>query len=379
MFRISDLVTGRLKLSLKGEGTETFFNNAAKNGIVLRNLVYKEEEAFCYISPADFKRLIPCRRGTSVKAEIIEKFGLVFIFNRYKKHPGFFAGLITALIILKILSLFVWSVEVTGNKTVPKEEIIKVCNDLGVTEGKLIGKIDEDIIPQKILLKCRNLTWCSLNKEGCVITINVSEGKLKPKEEIPPVDLISSADGKIKKIDVVSGETLVNIGDKVSKGDILVSGSFQNAAGIFSVVSKGKIIAKTTRTFTETAEFYEDKWVTDKIKHRTVFSVFSVRIPLYLGSIHGKYTCKTEKYPIVISGKEIPVSRLQKTFYIKKKVTVRHKREELVKILNGRISEKIKKLGIKDYKITSNRISENKKSVTVIKTVTATENIAKKQ
>ncbi len=378
MFSISDNFWGNVEIRLKGENIEKFFNQAAKKRVIIKNLRYKNKFIYGFVTPKGFKKLPSCRRGTEVGIKIVKKSGLCFSLNRMKRHKGFVVGIAIFFLILKVMSLFVWNIQVSCKDKTDTNKVLSICKEQGISIGAYTKGIEKEKTVQKLLLLCNDLTWCSINNEGCYITVNVVKSA-NPKEENAPSNIVASADGIIKKIDVSSGETIVAVGDAVKKGDVLVSGVFQNNTGIHKVRSKGIITAQTTRVFTQKEYLRRKKSVTKEIKTRSVITFFFLKIPLYLGSIKENYTYKTSIKSLSFLGKPLPISKNTTTFYIKKTVNINSTPKAVEKLLIDRIEKEIIATGIKNYKEVDLKTAETNNALTVSKTVSAYENIVSEE
>ncbi len=377
MVNIISSIFGEIEICISGENAEQFLNDTHKEKIPIKNLRCKNRSVIGQMRPADFKKLYHIRRKTGVKIKIISKRGLVFKLNKHSSRTGFIVGAVLFFVLLKTASLFVCGVEIHSNKPVNEAKIRSRLDGLGVKVGAFVKNIDSDITAQKLLLLSPELDWASVNKQGCVITVNLSRAENTQKAKIKsPSDLVAKTDGVITKIDVTSGETVVNIGDKVKKGDILVSGISSVGEETVFLNSSGKIYAKTEKTIIESGNLTQVQYKTEKIKKRSVLEVYGIKIPLYLGSIKKPYKTKTHKKTYSFLGKDLPVGKTQKVFYIKKKIKTMVSEDVLKQRLKDSAEKKIKDAKFTEYQITDESITQNKNTLTLKIKVSATENIA---
>ncbi len=379
MFNLINMIFGEVFIEIDGTEIEKLLNVSAKKRIHIRNLRYKCGIVSGSVTPKDFKRIRIAKRGIKARVRITKKKGLAFVYDKHSNRTGFLIGAVLFLVILKFMSLFIWNVSVVGNKNSDTREIVSEVRELGLKEGVKIKNVDTAIISQKLLLKNDKLSWASVNIEGCFATVNVSESKGERAEEKPPSNLIATADGTIEKIDVTSGRTVVSVGDTVAKGDVIVSGVYEMPDKTVFENSKGKIIAKTVRTFSSSENFMQNVTVSCLKKQKSVLGLFFLKIPLYLGTIKESYTSSITQKNLTVLDKKLPIWEVTKTFNIKKEKTVTYSKERLLEKINENIDNMIKKEKIGNYGIIDTEIQENEKSITVKRTVTATENIAKEE
>lgn len=334
---------GYLIITVKGEFSEKILNLCAANRIFLWNSKIIKNGIETCIFIRDFLRLREIISGSKLKIHIIKKIGLPIKLARNKKRTGFFIGMICMLVILELMSGYIWVIDIDGNKSVKSEEIIKACQDIGIKEGIRAEKINPKIQREQLLLRLDSLAWASLNVEGSRLTINVSEIKEQGKLKDLPTNLKSKADGIIKRINVTSGNCLVKIGDTVKSGDMLVSGVIEASDGTRFVKSTGSIIAETTKIVKATGDYKEIKILeTGAMKTKSVLELFTLKIPLFLGSETQKYKAYKDIKQPKLFGKSLPVKLYQKEFIFIDEQAVELSREELIEKLREEINSKLK-------------------------------------
>lgn len=370
---------GYLRIKISGEFAERLLNNCAAANITLWNIRYKKGCIFACISALNFKRLRQARKGMKIHISICEKHGLPFLKNKYKKRMGLFVGLIAFFLILYYLSGFIWVINVEGNNNVSDKKIISACAELGIKEGVRTGKINSKLQKDELLLKMNSLAWASLNIEGCVLTVNVSEVR-ENDDEMPdsPTNIKASADGIIKKIDVTSGNCVVKVGDAVKKGDLLVSGIIEHNNCTEFVHSLGTVNASTTREFKKSGLFMQKKRNDNgTVNVKKVLNFYGIKIPLFISAATGDYDTKTTVKQTEILGKKLPISITKKIYRFKDKTDIEYTKEELSEILYMKIEKEIEKEGIKEYSIENKEIREIDGGIECKVLINSDENIAK--
>ena len=378
MYNFFIFLFGYVKIEISGKDIEKLLNITAKRKIRISNLHYANLKVTGNIAPSDFPKLKGLRKDLEVRIKILKKSGIIFKIKPHLGRVGFIAGFFMFLIILKSLSLFVWGIDIKGNKTVDKNEILSVANSLGIKNGCLQSSLDSKTLADKILLKIPKLTWSSVNIEGCYVTINVSEAEnTEEYRQKPPSNLIASSDGVIKKIKTVSGETVVSIGDSVAKGDVLVSGIIEMKGSRAFVNSSGQIYAETIKTYKRSENFKVEVYKPKTRKTRKGITFLWFKIPLYLGTVKEPYRVKYKENRIKFLGKDMPVTVNTADFTILEKKKVTYKKDVLKKILLKQIEADIEKNVKGKYKTVSTVVCETNTALTVTKVIKTTENIAR--
>ena len=273
------------------------------------------------------------------------------------------------------MSLFIWSVEVVGNTTVSTKSVLKACEQIGICEGAKASDFNYKIAGQQLLLLSPQLSWCSMNLEGCRLTVNVTETINNGFSGDTPSNLKAKADGIITKIDLQSGDCLVKVSDTVAKGDLLVSGILEQN-GEF-VHAAGSIRAKTLREITVSHGLSDIREIeTGQIKTKRVLSAFGLKIPLYLGKTGGTYRSRNREKPAVLFGKELPLRIHEKSFIFIKKRRIKLTESQVKKRLEEMLFEKIKEEGMENATVKSRDYTQNGEELVLRATVSAEEEIA---
>jgi len=323
---------------------------------------------FKYIRKVSFKK--------GIRVHIIERKGIPFITERYKKRWGIPIGILIFFVTIQILSGYIWIIEVEGNHKVKNDEILSICEEIGITVGIKQDGIYQKLKREELLQKTDELAWASLNIEGCRLTVNVTEVK-EPVGNKKYSNLKASHDGIIERIDIVSGNSVVKVRDVVKKGDLLVSGIVETADITRFVNSKGTIIAKTQREIVLEEKFTQTvKVTTGKVKNKSVLNFFGVKIPLFLGSEDGLYNESLKEETLKLFGQALPIKIHKKRFEFYKEKEIKFSYDDLCRRLENKLEGELNKIKSKEIKVISKEFSRTSDKVTLFVTVEAKENIA---
>ncbi len=364
---------GVLKVEFHGIYPEKVLNLCARNGINVWSARYKKQKIHCKMIARDFLRLRRILRKSGIRVHILEKRGFPFFIKKYNKRLGIFVGLIMFFSFLQIMSGYIWIIDVVGNETVKENEIIYACGEIGIKQGIRKSKISPKADAQELLLKNDKLAWASLNIEGCRLTVNVTEITEKTADTAVATNLIATADGVIKHIDVKSGNCIVKVGDVVKKGDVLVSGIIENLSETKFVRSQGEIIAQTETEITLKENFVKKEALPNgKVKNKRIFEFFTLKIPLYLGTEKGLFETKDSVWQLKLFGQSLPVKIYTKKFIFETEHTVR--------ISPKKAEERLKKR-LKEYtgSVKTQQITRTKEYAQLYAMIVDSKNIAKSE
>ena len=80
-----------------------------------------------FVSVKDYRKLRPFARKTGTKIILLEKYGVPFFLHRFRKRKIFFGGMAACIVLVYVMSLFVWNIHIEGN----------VMQNSGKTEKRL--------------------------------------------------------------------------------------------------------------------------------------------------------------------------------------------------------------------------------------------------
>ncbi len=372
IIRFYRLLLGYLQLRFYGDSKEKLLSACAQNGIAIWGTKLNENHIEVYITISDFKLLrTVAPKGSRV--HILKKSGLPFITSIYRKRWGIAAGAVLFFAILQLLSGYIWIIDVNGNHKVKEGEILTACRNIGITEGIRADSIYPKAEREKLLLQLDGAAWAAINIEGSRLTVNLTESKENSAQKSYS-NLKSTADGIITKIDVVSGTSVVSVGQAVKKGDLLVSGIIETADGTRFAPSKGTIFASVEEKVTLTEDYVQRvTYPKGKQKCKMVLQLFGLKIPLYLGSEAGEFEADSKEKTVELFGNRLPIKIYEKTFSFTKSKDVKYSYEALVKKLDNRLAEELK--AKEDFKVTDKKYTKTKIGVRLTVAVKGETNI----
>lgn len=260
--RLVNLVRGSVCLEVEGAFPERFLNLCAQRGILFWNVEWLE---------ATRLRLTVTRRGCRQAMALGDRVlctvtqegrrGVPYFLARFRRRYAFLVGLTLSVLAVSILSSFILTIEVTGNVTVSSAEILTELRRQGLGIGAFGPTLDERTIGNKALLQLPELSWMSINLYGTRAEVLVREAVQAPQvvDETQTGSIVATASGIITKLDALSGEALVKVGDTVVEGDVLISGTVRLESppysenpyiGSYQVRASGTVYARTWRTLT---------------------------------------------------------------------------------------------------------------------------------
>lgn len=309
-------VAGFVEFSVKGEFPERFLNQLAAHRIPFWDIDRQGRRLKLCVLLRDYKKLHKIKGKNRIITRVLERKGLPFILKRYRLRWGAVIGFALYLGLLFYMSSFIWNINVVGNETVSKAQVLEVCKKLGLYEGVKTSKLDPENLRTRLALEIEGIAWASVNIEGATATVNISESIVTEENDRSACNLLAARDGIIERLEVTEGTIKVKVGQTVKAGDLLVSGITEYKDGSSSFGrSSGKVYATTDRTLSYLATFVQSETVyIGEPKTRTVLSFFGVNVPLYFGTLKGEFQKEViEKRPDY-RGAYLPIKLTTATF-----------------------------------------------------------------
>jgi len=250
-------LVGYVKIRVDGLSLEKFINLTVGKGIRLWGI---NRESYTSLTAnmgmRDFHQLHSISHKIRCRIRIEEKRGLPFVMHRYRHRKMLVVGMIAFLVILYGFSCFIWSVDVQGVKKMDPQKIWTELDSLGVRPGVYKKNIDTMSVENSLIVTIPELSWASLEIKGSRAILRVREATQPPDfvDKETPSDIIASRDGIIQSMIVLDGQAVVEDGQTVRKGQLLVTGIIDHpdSTGIRYVHSMGQIKARTW--YEDTAE-----------------------------------------------------------------------------------------------------------------------------
>lgn len=219
----------------------------------LRNINKKDSNTmtFCVMS-RDCDRVKSITEQMGVKATVLYAKGLPVLAKRYAKRAGLIIGAVLGAAAVFISSRMIWEIRVEGNENVTDEEVIRIMKGLGISEGSIKNTENLEYIYNSFLLKEKRISWIAVNFDGTIAHIEVKEAETVPEklDRDKAVNIVAKCDGVIRKITVLDGQKEAEVGETVSKGDLLIS-SFTNTRknSVLMHAARGSVWATTERCY----------------------------------------------------------------------------------------------------------------------------------
>lgn len=322
-------------VDFRAEGVfcEKLLTEAMKNGL---GISFPRKSGYTMrgtVQAAEYRSLCKIARRLGLKMRIEKKHGIYFTLKRHRDKIGFAAGAIFAAAVVLFLNLFVWEINISGNKAVLSEEIMATLANSGLKTGTLRTAHDARKIEWNIMNDNKEIAWATVNIQGCCVNVVVSETRREAEmkyDDDKPVNIIAAKYGVIRKMDVFDGQGVVKVGDAVMKGDLLVSATFEDRHGKLTLKhSRARVMAETDYEITVEFPLEQVIETTGGVK-KSVKGIEIMGLSIPLGSSRGceELPAEKEEKELYFLWIRLPIKEISTKYYAVKRNTITYTAEQ---------------------------------------------------
>lgn len=218
----------QVKIKIEGFRIDKLLDSAMKAGIYLRDVRHISPlAATCRIGAGDLESFKKLAKSLYRITELEHK-GPQYKLKRFYAEPLRILGIFVVCALVISQSFFVKTIEISGYRAIPEMVLREVLAEAGVEEGSFRPHIDWDAAEELLFDSLPQITWVQLVYDGRKVLLNISEsgdsGEEIPEEKKGYCNIVAAESGYIEKINAYRGLALVEEGDFVNKGDVLISG-----------------------------------------------------------------------------------------------------------------------------------------------------------
>lgn len=321
---LHNLIFGTSRISFSTDDVPTVSRLLGEYRITTEPIKLGRDETASVVVPdtavTEFKRLCD-RRGIDISQEQMP--GLPRLIARYRHRPGIPIGMALFLIITYFSGKIIWDFDVVGNVSVPDKAVIESLEQLGCSAGAYIPAIDFDRLQNDVLIDNNTLAWLSVNMDGNLARVEVKERRVVPSEYVPSnglcANVVAAEDGVIERCLVKNGKAVVENGDVVRRGELLISGVIDvKEREVRYDRAEGEVLARVVRTIEAKVPYNSVKKCetgrkTDDLSVKIFGKTINIRSRGSIAyNIYGKIT--DEKRAILPGGVKLPILVTRTTY-----------------------------------------------------------------
>ncbi len=289
LVNIFNILRGYVIILVEGYFLERFINICARRQIYLWDIHMMNAGTMkLKVSIPGFKALRPIAKKTRCRVTMLHKKGMPFLVFRHRRRKTFAIGVLLFFSLIWFMTSFVWIIDVKGNEFIKSDEIMMYLQREGLEEGSFKLGLDLSEIENKIMLQTDKLSWIGIEIVGTKALVEIKERRIPPKilEKHIPCDIVAEKDGVIHNLVVKSGFPVVNEGDTVEAGQLLVSGVIDSKIeGIRYIHSTASVKARTWYEKTKEVSLIKVHRIkTGKRKKQYTLKFMNYNVNLFLNS-----------------------------------------------------------------------------------------------
>jgi len=345
LVRLIQWLTGWIRFEAEGGFPERLLNLSARGGIDLWSMSRSGITLSACCPARAYRSLRAPARRAGMCMHVTERHGAPFFLRRWQKRTGIIAGVIVFAVIINIFSSRIWVIQVRGNDTVSSEQITAVLEKYGICEGVNPSRLVTEQIQLEAIGELPELAWFTVNLSGSTAYIDVAE-RVDAPEMVPsdaPSNIKAACDGRIISVEAYTGQALVNPGDAVIKGALLVSGVVESKTGAMFRRSHAKIMAETHREIEVVIPLSEtvSQPVGEAI-FRPYLHLFSLDIPLFTDGVIDATVYPDgviNRAPVTINGIPLPIGFVYTQYEKHEAVTITRTEQQAAALATDKLAE----------------------------------------
>ena len=224
---------GYVRFTVRGRFPERFLNITAKKGIRVWDAARHGETISAAMYMTDYLAIRPVARASGVRLSVDGRCGLPTWAEKWKSRAGIFVGVFVFILTVFIMSLFIWSVDITGLETLSESEMRSLLSSHGLYIGAFKPAVDFGSVSRAVMLDESKVGWMAVNVTGSYASVEIKEEVTAP--DIPdikqPCNVKASRDAVIITINAGEGDVLLKEGSGVVEGQLIVSGVMDDMMG----------------------------------------------------------------------------------------------------------------------------------------------------
>lgn len=321
MGRILNAFAGTVRVEAHTPSVGQFFNMCAGINVRFWDAQSADGIVSVTIHSSSYSRLAAAAAKTGISLERVGAWGAPVLFGRMKKRYVLLAGLLCCFVMVWYASLFIWEIEVSGNKEVSVSEILTALEKSGFTIGTFGPGVEPEELSNEVLLVVPELSWIAVNITGCRANVLVREAVVPPEvvDEDAPTEVYAVKSGLISKMIVLSGKRIKEVGDTVLAGEVLVTGEMDSlSSGVRYEHAMADVYARTWYEFEVCMplQLAEKEYTGEEKVHRSLI-IAGKRVNMYFdsGISYEEYDKITEEKSLVLpDGTVLPIAVVAETF-----------------------------------------------------------------
>lgn len=249
MAKVEEELRGLVRAEITGPEPEKLLNAClAENLPLVRPQSLDRWTLRLGVFEGDFPQLEALAGKCGCEIKIIGRQGGSRTRKLLRRRIGLLLAGCAMLTLLFVSSLFVWEIRLVGAEELSRGELLRALEESGLSCGCFWPKLDADALRDRMLLREPRLAWLAVNIRGSTAEVRLLRREDKPemRQEGAAADLRAARAGVVRLVSARSGQPLVQAGQAVTTGEVLISGTLDSiTASPRSLRAQGEVLADT--------------------------------------------------------------------------------------------------------------------------------------
>ena len=228
-------LTGWAAVRVTGPEPERFLTLLAEKGVPFRGAAPPEAFTVTLRVPlGQAEKTLRLAAAEGCEAAILDRRGLPAAAGTIRRRR-WAAGMAAAILLALLWSQsFIWSIDISGNETIPDGPVLQALSECGVEIGARWLGMHQDTIRNGVILRLPGIRWMTVTMQGSKAHVIVREARepLMPVPEDEYAKITADRTGLVTHVYALRGTAEAQTGRFVMPGDVVIGGY---ATGRFGV------------------------------------------------------------------------------------------------------------------------------------------------
>ncbi|GAB6877202.1 sporulation protein YqfD [Thermaerobacter litoralis] len=210
-------------------GIEAFLNQAAAQGLVLWRVRRGDAGTLRgWVAVDQVGALRAVARRARCRVRFGRRVGWPFLWRRLARRRVLLGGALATAVLVYYLSGAIWFIEIHGLEHLPEPVFRQELARAGLRPGVRKDAVDLRQLAERLPLEVPGVAWVGITSYGVKVVLDVVEKE--PPPAVPadrPAHVVARRPGVIVQVMALRGEPVVQPGQVVKAGQILIRGEYR--------------------------------------------------------------------------------------------------------------------------------------------------------
>lgn len=226
----SSFISHWVRIRIEGFALEKLISKAIAKGVEFRNIIYEGETSVLLSVSYEGFRIFKDLARNRYRITLIKEGGSAPAVRHFLKQRVMIAGILVFILFFATQSMFIREVNIVGCQRIDESQVLECARKAGLKKGGFVN-FDADKVQQSIYENFDDAVWVKVGVAGGYAEIQIVESQSATQysreqldKEKKPCNLVADVDCYIERVYTLRGVSMVETGDFVKKGGILISG-----------------------------------------------------------------------------------------------------------------------------------------------------------